>query len=69
LPSNIALCVKEDLVYLQVENTKTKEIYYVGEARFDQMCKEVKWNKKEFKTLQKLTGKDLIGLSYEPLFP
>jgi isoleucyl-tRNA synthetase len=33
------------------------------------MCKEVKWNKKDFKTIQKLKGKDIVGLSYDPLFP
>jgi len=33
------------------------------------MCKEVKWNKKEFKTVKKLKGAELVGIGYDPLFP
>lgn len=32
------------------------------------MLKECKWNKKEITIISTVTGKDLLGKKYEPLF-
>ncbi len=55
LPSNLGLCVHPDLEYALVENEQKN--YFI-----------LKNKVQEEKILKTVLGKDLVGLSYEPLF-
>ncbi len=59
LPGNLALAVGEDIEYVKVKNGK--ELYIVAEARLSII-------KGEYEVVEKMKGKDLVGLSYEPLY-
>ena len=61
LPGNIALAVGEDIEYVKVK--KNKEVYILAKA----LAPEVLDN--EYEVVEEMTGKDLVGLEYEPLFP
>lgn len=68
LPSNLALCVNSQLDYIYVADEKTGNVYVLAESRLVQLYKNPK-KKKGFEILKKVKGKELVGLSYEPLFP
>ena len=69
LPSNLALCVHPNETYVLAE--KTEEIngekqvnrYYVAEALIESVLG------KDVKIIEKMQGKELEGMRYEPLFP
>lgn len=85
LPSNLALCVNPEMDYLKVKDPATGKVYIVGEARLGEIpgavAKPKKGGKKGdkadgdasapsgFEVLAKLKGSDLVGKTYEPLFP
>ncbi len=60
LPSNVALCVHPDLIYVKVENEG--KIYYLAEELAETVLKG------EYKILERYTGKELENKEYEPLF-
>ncbi len=60
LPSNVALCVHPDLIYVKVENEG--KIYYLAEELAETVLKG------EYKILERYTGKKLENKEYEPLF-
>ena len=60
LPSNVALCVNPNEVYVKVKHGEY--IYYMAEALVEAVLKE------EFEILERYTGKDLEYKEYEPLF-
>jgi len=60
LPSNVALTVNPDEVYIKAKCSD--EVYILAEA----LAKDVLGE--EFEVLEKLQGKDLLGMEYEPLF-
>jgi len=62
LPGNVLLAVKEDLTYVLVESEGNR-IFSVKE-RVEDVFED-----KEFKILEEVSGADLIGETYEPLFP
>lgn len=68
LPSNLALCVHPDANYIlaELEDTvcgeRKKRRYYVAEA----LAEEVLGS--DFKVVAKCKGKELEGMTYEPLF-
>jgi|YNPMSStandDraft_2_1061718.scaffolds.fasta_scaffold00001_24 isoleucyl-tRNA synthetase len=64
LPSNLALAVGEDIDYLLVKD-KNGEEYILAKERISHYYKE----KNEYEVLKELKGKEIYGLSYEPLFP
>jgi isoleucyl-tRNA synthetase len=59
MPSNRALVIAEDATYALVESVDEK--FIVAEPRVD-----VTFEGREFKVVDKVLGKELIGLSYEP---
>lgn len=66
LPSNVALCVNADEVYLKV-SCKTRDvqyIYYLAEA----LAPKVLENENGFEILERFKGSELEGMEYEPLF-
>ncbi|GIL48146.1 hypothetical protein Vafri_4840 [Volvox africanus] len=78
LPSNVALCVHPELVYVKVRDNEKKKVYIVAEARLPAVPgavpKAKKGAKKDdkpeggFEVLAKMPGKELVGLRYKPLF-
>lgn len=67
LPGNVALAIGSDVDYAFVEykNTESEksELYILAKDRVEAVFKD-----KEFKILKEFKGKELVGLSYEPLF-
>ena len=72
LPSNLALCVNPDMVYVKYKDIATEKHYIVMEARMSEMYPGVKKGKKykggEFEIVQKYKGSELQGIRYVPLF-
>jgi len=63
LPSNLGLAVGEDLTYLQIEAQDEQLI--LAEALISKYFPD----SSSYKIVKRLKGKDLVGLSYVPLFP
>ncbi len=60
LPGNVALAVHPDEIYVKIELSDTKEKLILAEKRLSVI-------KTQYKILQKIPGKELAGISYEPL--
>jgi len=60
LPSNVALSVNPDIYYVKAKCGE--ETYILAEALAETVLE------KEFEVVEKIKGKDLVGISYEPLF-
>ncbi len=61
LPSNLALCVGPDLSYVRVRRPGETRSWWVAEKLVDTVIGEAE-------VLERRSGKDLVGLRYEPLF-
>lgn len=61
LPSNVALTVNPDEVYLKVK--QNDEVYYVSKVLADKVLED------EYEILEELKGKDLEHMEYEQLIP
>lgn len=62
LPSNLAVAVGNDIDYLIVENSEDRKKYVVAKALAEKVFKH------GFHVVQECSGKDLVGLRYEPIF-
>jgi len=60
LPGNVALAVGENIIYVKIKSGD--EFYILAKARLSII-------EGEYKVVEEITGKDLIGLEYEPLYP
>jgi isoleucyl-tRNA synthetase len=65
LPSNLALAVSEDITYACVE--KDGVCYILSQSAVSKYAKELAVE--EGQDVPTISGKDLVGLSYQPLFP
>ena len=63
LPSNVALAVGKDVVYLKIKDGD--DIYYLAKDRVASYYKKGA----KYEILEELTGDKLVGITYEPLFP
>ncbi len=63
LPSNQGLAVGDEIKYVKVQDKDA--IYILAEERLSYYYKDAS----EYSIVQRYQGKDLVGLSYEPLFP
>ena len=63
LPGNVALAVGSDILYVEVEQEidDKKETYYVAENRLEML-------KGEYHVIRHLSGKEMEGWKYHPLF-
>ncbi|OMO80371.1 Aminoacyl-tRNA synthetase, class Ia [Corchorus capsularis] len=76
LPSNLALCVNANFVYLKVRNNYSGKIYVIAESRLSELptekpngdSKKSKSKGDSFEVLDKFSGASLVGKKYEPLF-
>jgi isoleucyl-tRNA synthetase len=64
LPSNLALCVNPEMVYVKVTTVAKKETFILLEARLVELFKDPS----EYSVVAKYKGKDLKGKKYIPLF-
>jgi len=62
LPGNVALAVGESIKYQVVSIKEKDEKYILAKDRVNEVIKE------EHKVISEITGKDLVGLEYKPLF-
>ncbi|MFT5280632.1 MAG: isoleucyl-tRNA synthetase [Flavobacteriaceae bacterium] len=62
LPGNVALAVGGDIDYIKV--SFENELFIVAKKLSEKIFKD-----KEIQVVEEIKGKDLIGLSYEPLYP
>jgi isoleucyl-tRNA synthetase len=65
LPSNLAIMVKNDLMYSKVKMKDSGEVYILAEASIERIFKEGA----EIEVLETFLGETLVGKRYEPLFP
>ncbi len=67
LPGNVALAVREDIDYVvwTQQSAQGKKEVCIGAKKFIASRK----NAAEFNVLQEKKGEELVGISYEPLFP
>lgn len=68
LISNLALAVGPEIKYLKVQSVEDKKIYWIAESRVNHVFKKLKDKTDSFTVLETKIGKDLEGISYEPLF-
>ncbi|XP_058487318.1 isoleucine--tRNA ligase, cytoplasmic [Solea solea] len=64
LPSNLALCVNPEFLYVKVKDNTTDKTYIMMEARLGALFK----SESEYTLLDKFPGKVLKGKKYVPLF-
>ena len=64
LPSNLALCVGEDIDYIKVKDNDKNIELIIAEARLPQYEKG-----RDLTVVSHMKGKELVGKTYEPLFP
>lgn len=62
LPSNLAVAVGEDIDYERVKSHKDGKVYIIAAARRSTIIGD------DVDVLSTVKGKDLVGLSYQPLF-
>ena len=65
LPSNLALAVNPKLKYVYLKDNTDKNTYVLARDLISRYYKE----EKDYKILKEVSGKDLEGQEYEPLFP
>ena len=64
LPSNLAVCVGNEIDYVKVEDVDTGVFLYLAESRLESYGKN-----HNLDIVERLKGGDLVGWEYEPLFP
>lgn len=64
LPSNLAIAVGPEIEYVKIRGIETEENYILAKALVPTYFKEG-----EYALLESFGGKELLGLTYEPLFP
>ncbi|WP_108897109.1 isoleucine--tRNA ligase [Chlamydia serpentis] len=64
LPSNMAIAVGMDLIYVRIQDKKSGEQWILSQGCLP------RWflDQEEFVILEAFSGKDLVGRTYEPLF-
>ena len=63
VPSNLAVCVGDDIEYSLVVDEESGKQIYLATERLDQYQGD-----SEFRVVKTLLGKDLVGCRYEPVF-
>ena len=64
LPSNLALALAENDVYVRIHDKDTQEFYIIAKKRLSAYYK----SEDEYTIKEEMLGKDLVGKAYEPLF-
>lgn len=64
LPSNLSLCVNPEMTYVRIKDIQSGAVYILAETRLEATFKDPT----KFEVLEKVLGRKLEGLKYEPLF-
>ncbi|SCU97891.1 LADA_0H09076g1_1 [Lachancea dasiensis] len=67
IPSNLALCVNADFEYVKIYDEVRDKHFILLESLIKSLYK--KPEKEKYKVVEKISGKDLVGIKYEPVFP
>ncbi|AGO14187.1 AaceriAER394Wp [[Ashbya] aceris (nom. inval.)] len=67
LPSNLALCVNPEFEYVKIYDEKKDRYFILMESLLKSLYKKPAAEK--YKVVERYSGKDLVGMKYEPLFP
>lgn len=67
LPSNSAIAVNKSIEYIEIEYKN--EVLIMAKSKLEKVMMNEKHEPLEYKILNTITGADLVGLEYEPLFP
>lgn len=65
LPANLGLCVNEEIDYILVQDQNKHLCFYMAKDRFETYQKK----HDNLVVVKNLKGKELVGKSYQPLFP
>ncbi len=65
LPSNLALCVGPEIAYCWLADTQSGDVYLLAKDRLTAYYKKPD----QFRIISDCLGKDVVGLTYKPLFP
>lgn len=65
LPTNLALCLHPDEIYVKIMDKVTGRKYIIMECRLQILCNS---SIGEYDVIDKFPGKELEGLKYEPIF-
>jgi len=66
LPSNIAIAAHPDFVYTKIVDEATQHTYIILESRISALYKDPK--KAKYKIAGAVTGRDMLGWRYKPIF-
>ncbi|GAA6032401.1 hypothetical protein JCM8097_008156 [Rhodosporidiobolus ruineniae] len=71
LPSNLGLCVHPDFTYVKIHDVERNANYILCDKLLSTLYKDPAKAKKEkkYEVLETYKGSDLVGKTYEPLFP
>ena len=64
LPSNLAIAVNPEFVYVKLKDKDTNEVYILAECRIKALYKK----ENMYEVISKMKGKELAGIEYVPLF-
>ncbi len=64
LPSNLALCVGDDIDYVKVHDAEIDKNIIIAKERLEQVGKG-----RQLEVIEEFKGKSLVGKSYQPIFP
>jgi isoleucyl-tRNA synthetase len=64
LPSNLALCVGDDIEYVKIHDAELDKDLIVARDRVEEISKG-----RQVTEVSSMPGKSLVGLRYEPIFP
>ncbi len=67
LPANTALAVNPSITYLEVQTGADR--FVIAKDLIETVLTDEKHKQLDYVVLSEMTGADLVGLSYEPLFP
>lgn len=63
IPSNLAIAVNENLIYVKIKSNKDSNYYIISKDRLEHVFK-----KDDFEIVKEYTGKDLVNKTYEPIY-
>lgn len=67
IPSNLAVCVNAEFEYVKIYDETRDKHFIILESLIKTLYK--KPEKEKYKVVEKIMGKDLVGLKYEPVYP
>lgn len=65
LPENLAICAGPKIEYVVVRDVQSSDVYVMAKARLAAIYKKAS----DYEVIAELTGADLLGWTYEPIFP